>query len=263
MAKLPSRCSIQLRMYPMKFTLSLSALTVLLLATSAAVLAQTMGSSSSQVAHIGSPQANNLPFTLNRTTTIVQTLADATTITRTFTVKTARDSDGRTYSKMQQTLHLGPDGQPVDWVTYHVFDPVARTRISWENRTKIANVTPVPAPEVPDVDAARQSRVGRPTQQQTREDLGVRTIAGVKAKGTRATGVIPAGDQGNDRPLTIVTENWVSTQYQIPLLTITDDPRVGKRTDEVIEFQSGEPDPALFQIPKDYTVRERTTGQPD
>jgi hypothetical protein len=33
---------------------------------------------------------------------------------------------------------------------------------------------------------------------------------------------------------------------------------MGKRTDEVTEFQPGEPDPALFQIPKGYTVRERT-----
>jgi hypothetical protein len=222
-----------------------------------------MGSSSGQVAHIGSPLANNVPWTLSCTTTIVQTLANGTTITRTFTVKEARDSEGRTYSKEQQALHVGANGSPVDWVTYHVFDPVARTRVSWDNRTKIVNVAHMLAPEVPDVDAARQSQVGRPTQQQTRADLGVRTIAGTEATGTRATGVIPAGDQGNDRPLTIVTENWVSTQYQIPLLTITDDPRMGKRTDKVTEFQPGEPDPALFQIPKGYTVRERTTGQPD
>jgi hypothetical protein len=227
-----------------------------------------MGSSSGQVAHIGSPQANNVPYTLTSTTTIVQTLANGTTITRTFTQKMARDSEGRTYSETQQTLHVRADGQPIDLVSYIVFDPVARTRISWENRTKIANFTHMPAPEtmqdrtqpmqVPDGDAARQPQVGRPTEQQTSEDLGVRNIAGIEAKGTRNTGIIPAGDQGNDRPLTIVRENWMSTQYNIPLLTITNDPRMGKRTDEVTEFQPGEPDPALFQIPKGYTARERT-----
>jgi hypothetical protein len=227
-----------------------------------------MGSSSGQVAHIGSPLANNVPYTLTSTTTIVQTLANGTTITRTFTQKMARDSEGRTYSETQQTLHVRADGQPIDLVSYIVFDPVARTRISWENRTKIANFTHMPAPEtmqdrtqpmqVPDGDAARQPQVGRPTEQQTSEDLGVRNIAGIEAKGTRNTGIIPAGDQGNDRPLTIVRENWMSTQYNIPLLTITNDPRMGKRTDEVTEFQPGEPDPALFQIPKGYTVRERT-----
>jgi hypothetical protein len=228
-----------------------------------------MGSSNSaQIARIGSPLANNFPWTLTRTTTIVQTLANGTTITRTFTVKEAHDSEGRTYSETQQTLHIRADGQPVDLVTYNVFDPVARTRISWENRTKIANVTHMPDPktmqdrtqpmQVQDVDAVRQPQVGRPTQQHTTEDLGDRTIVGIEAKGTRGTGIIPAGDQGNDQPLTIVRENWMSTQYHIPLLTITDDPRTGKRTDEVTEFQPGEPDPALFHIPEGYTVRERT-----
>ena len=230
---------------------------VLLLATSATLLVQIMGSSSDQVAHIGSPRANNVPYTLTSTSTAVQTLANRTTITRTSTPKMARDSEGRTYDEMHQTLHFGADGQQVDMVAYFVSDPVARTNIIWYNNAKIASVTHW---QVPDVDAARQPKpqAGRPTQQQTREDLGVRTIAGIEAKGTRATGVIPVGDQGNDRPLTIVTENWTSTQYHIPLLTIIDDPRTGKRTDEVTEFQPGEPDPALFQIPKGYTVRERT-----
>jgi hypothetical protein len=266
---LPKRspfCSNQLRRYPMQFSRSLSVLTVLLLATSAALLAQTVGRSSGQVAHIGSPVANSVPWTLNRTTTIVQTLANGTTITRTFTVKEARDSEGRTYSETQQTLHVRADGQPTDLVTHNVFDPVARTRITWENRTKIANVTHTPAAkamqdgmqsmQLRDGDAARKPQGGRPTQHQTSEDLGVRTIAGIEAKGTRSTGIIPAGDWGNDRPLTMVRESWVSTQYNIPLLTITDDPRTGKRTDEITEFQPGEPDPALFQIPSGYTVRE-------
>jgi hypothetical protein len=199
---------------------------------------------------------------------MVQTLADGTTITRTFTVKEARDSEGRAYSETQQTLHIRADGQPTDLVNYAIFDPVAPTRINWENRTKIANVTHMPAPQtmqdrtqpmqVQDGDAARQPQVGRPTEHQTNEDIGVRTIAGIEAKGMRGTGTIPVGDRGNDRPLTIVRENWVSTQYNIPLLTITDDPRTGKRTDEVTEFQPGEPGPALFQIPGGYTVRERT-----
>jgi hypothetical protein len=253
------------RRYPMQFSLSLSARTVLQLAASAALLTQMMGSSSGQVAHIGGPQANNVPYTLTRTSTIVQTLANRTTITRTFVVKTARDSEGRTYSETQQILHVRADGQPVDWVHYFVSDPVARTNINWDNRTKIVNVTHMPNPEtgtqpaqVPDLDAARQPQAVRPTQQVTREDLGFRTIAGIETKGVRTTGIIPAGEQGNDQPLTIVTESWMSTQYHIPLLTITSDPRVGERTDEVTEFKPGEPDPALFQIPKGYTVREHT-----
>jgi len=236
---------------------SLSVLPVLLLAVSAALSAQLMGSSFGEVAHIGGPQANSVPYTLTRTSTIVRTLANGTTITNTFTVKEARDSEGRSYSEMHETLHIRADGEPVDVVNYHVVDPVARTNINWGNRTKIAYVTHMPEPGT--ADAVRQRPVVRPTMQVTREDLGARTIAGLEAKGTRTTSIIPAGDQGNDRPLTIVTDNWISTQYHIPLLTIHDDPRSGKRTDEVTEFRPGEPDPALFRIPEGYTVRERTS----
>jgi hypothetical protein len=250
----------------MQFSRSLSVLTVLPLAAPAALLAQITLSSSGQVSHIGSPQANQVPWTLSRTTTTVQTLADGTTITNTFTAKDARDSEGRTYSETQQTLHVRADGKPIALINYIVFDPVARVHITWQNRTKIANVTHMPDPEtsqqrtqpvqLPDVEMPRVPQIGHQTEQQTSEDLGVRTIAGIEAKGTRTTGVIPVGEWGNDRPLTIVRENWVSTQYNIPVLTVTDDPRSGKRTDEVTEFQPGEPDPALFQIPEGYSVQE-------
>lgn len=252
---------------------SLSALPVLLLAASAALPAQVMGSSSGEVAHISGPQTNNVPYTLTRTSTIVQTLANGATITRTFTVKSARDSEGRSYSETHLTFPIGPDRQPVDTVHYSVFDPVARTRINWDDRTKIANVIHIPTPDTvqhrtqpmqaAEVDAARQPQAVRAPRQVTREDLGVRTIAGIEARGTRTTGIIPAGEVGNDQPLTVITENWISTQYQIPLLTITDDPRSGKRTDKVTEFQAGEPDPALVKIPEGYTVRERTADDPD
>lgn len=246
----------------MHFSRSLSALTVLLLAASAALAAQVMGSNSGEVAHIGGPQTKNVPYTLTRTSTIVQTLANGATITRTFTVKSARDSQGRIYSETHLTFPIGPDRQAVDVIRYSVFDPVVRTNITWDNRTKIANVTHMLRRE-PETDSARQPQTVRAPRQVTREDLGVRTIADIEARGTRTTAIIPAGEVGNDQPLTIATENWISTQYHIPLLTITDDPRSGKRTDEVTQFQPGEPDPALFKIPEGYTVRERTAGQPD
>jgi hypothetical protein len=237
----------------MHFSRSLYVLPVLLLAVSAALPAQVTGSSSGEVAHIDGPQTNNVPHTLTRTSTIVQTLANGATITRSFTVKSAHDSEGRTYSETHLTT-------PIGLVHYTVFDPVTRTIINWDNRTTIASVTHMQAPEG---DAARQPQAGRPPRQVTRKDLGVRTIAGIEARGTRTTAIIPAGEVGNDQALTIVLEEWISAQYNIPLLTITDDPRSGKRTDEVTEFQPGDPNPALFKVPEGYTVRERTAGQPD
>ena len=258
----------------MQFSRSLSALTVVLLAVSTALSAQGMGSGLGEVAPISGPQTNNTPYALTRSVTRVQTLADGTTITRTFTMKEACDSEGRRYSEMHETLYIRADGQPVNLAHYSVSDPVARTTITWDDRSKIANViTHMPTPEtiqrqtqpmpVPEVDVTREPQAVGAPKQVSREDLGVHTIAGIEAKGTRTTSLIPAGYVGNNRPLSIVTEDWISTQYYLPLLIITDDPRTGKRTDEVIEFKPGEPDPALFKIPEGYTVRERTTGQPN
>jgi len=116
---------------------------------------------------------------------------------------------------------------------------------------------------VPNVDVRQQAQAIHPRRQVSREDLGIRTIAGIEAHGARTTSTMPTGEVGNDRPFSITSEKWMSTQYHIPLLNIIDDPRMGKRTDEVTEFQPGEPDPRLFKIPEGYIVREHTNGQPD
>ena len=81
---------------------------------------------------------------------------------------------------------------------------------------------------------------------------------GTRGQGTRSTRVIAVGQEGNDAPLTVTDEIWRSTKYGIVVLTVRDDPRSGTRTEEVTEFQPGEPDPALFQAPKGYTIREHT-----
>ena len=241
------------------------------LAAAAALPAQVMGSISGvPMPPNGPAQANRSPYTLTRTMTTVQTLADGTTITRTSTTKTARDSQGRTY---HETHQIGPGDQTTDWVNAGFTDPVARTFVNWNSRSKIATVMHMPDPQtnrpetqprvaLPDNLPATPPAV-RPRPQITREELGLRTIAGIEAKGVRTTQIIPAGEQGNDRPITIVMENWMSAEYGVQLLSIRDDPRTGKMTDEVTDFQSGEPDPALFQIPEGYTVREQTPAQPN
>lgn len=228
----------------------LFALPILLVGAFAVWPVLVMGSSAGNAVEIGTGQTSNIPYTLTRTSTIVQTLANGATITRTFTVKSARDSEGRTYSEEHLTT-------PVGLVRYTVFDSVARTDITWNNRTKIAIVTHIPA-EGSEADTPQPPQIARRSSEVTREGLGQRTIAGLEARGTRITLIVPAGEVGNDHPFTIVTEDWKSTLYDIPLLTIHDDPRSGKRTDEVTEFHAGEPDPGLFRVPKGYTVEERT-----
>jgi hypothetical protein len=240
----------------MHFFRFLTAHYVLLLFASAPLPAQVTGSGTGEAAHFGAALTNNLPYTLTRTSTIVQTLANGAIITRTFSVKSARDAEGRMYSEERLA-------SPSGVVSYIVFDPVSRRNVTWNNRTKIAVVTHWVAPEseqAAGVDAAQQPRNTRVPKGVTREDIGLGTIAGLEATGTRTTVIVPTGDVGNDRPFTVVSEKWISTRYEIPLLTVIDDPRSGERTDEVTEFHPWEPDSALFKIPEGYTVRERNAN---
>ena len=93
------------------------------------------------------------------------------------------------------------------------------------------------------------------------EDLGARTINGIDAKGRRTTETFPAGSFGNDQPLTVSHEVWMSPELGLPVLQIDDDPRTGVRTTELTEIERGEPDPALFQPPEGYTIKDQYPNQ--
>jgi hypothetical protein len=225
------------------------------------------GDSASSGAQNDTPPILNAPHTLTRTVTIVQRLASGTTITRHMTIKQARDSNGRSYGEIHR-LAPRPDGQQRDSVVYTLSDPQARTFMLWNSSSKTANLTrnseqvtgenatPTSVGSQPHTTETPEHMVEKP--QMTHEDLGTRTIGGLEARGTRSTRVIAVGQEGNDAPLTVTDEIWRSTKYGIVVLTVRDDPRSGTRTEEVTEFQPGEPDPALFQAPKGYTIREHT-----
>ena len=90
----------------------------------------------------------------------------------------------------------------------------------------------------------------------SKEDLGEQTIEGVSAKGTRVTTVIPAGAIGNEQPITIVSEEWYSSDLGMLVLTRHSDPRVGETSYRITNIVRNEPDRALFQVPADYTVQD-------
>jgi hypothetical protein len=95
-----------------------------------------------------------------------------------------------------------------------------------------------------------------------REELGTQTIEGVAAAGTRTTTVIPAGAIGNLQEIRIVSEQWFSPDLQVLVMTKHSDPRSGETTYKLTNIVRAEPDPALFIVPADYTVKGRTVKQP-
>lgn len=96
----------------------------------------------------------------------------------------------------------------------------------------------------------------------TREDLGRQTIEGVVAAGTRNTTVIPAGGIGNAQEIRIVSEQWFSPDLEVLVMTKHSDPRVGETIYRLTNIVRAEPDPALFTVPGDYTVKQRGVRQP-
>ena len=89
-----------------------------------------------------------------------------------------------------------------------------------------------------------------------REQLGTQLIEGVEAEGTRITHTIPAGSVGNERPIEVSTERWFSQELKMEVLVKTIDPRSGESIQRLTNINRSEPDPSLFEIPSDYTVRE-------
>jgi antitoxin (DNA-binding transcriptional repressor) of toxin-antitoxin stability system len=207
------------------------------------------------------------PYTATEKTTRVQTLADGTTITHESTLKLARDSNGKTYREVRQATPI--DAENEELVNVFIFDPANRININWNSRTKIATIVHMPdQAQIRPVQPPDTSRAETPAvtarnvaERPQLEDLGSKTICGVTAHGTRITRIIPVGKEGNDRPITVVDETWRSQELRLVLQSMQNDPRIGVNTVEVTDIEQGEPDPALFQVPAGYTVKEQFPQQ--
>jgi hypothetical protein len=88
------------------------------------------------------------------------------------------------------------------------------------------------------------------------ESLPPQMVNGVLAQGTRTTETIPVGKIGNDRPINIVSERWYSNDLQMLIKSTSSDPRFGDSTYQLTNILQTSPDPSLFQIPADYTIRK-------
>ena len=74
------------------------------------------------------------------------------------------------------------------------------------------------------------------------------------AAGCFASPIIPAGQVGNDRPISIVTEVWTSTDLKTIVSSKRNDPRMGEQTFRLTNIVRAEPDPSLFAVPSDFKI---------
>jgi hypothetical protein len=197
-------------------------------------------------------------YTVTIKQTYDQTLMDGNTIHWTVEEIQARDEAGRTMRQHIQGCADDGSGQPQLRIQTTVFDPTSKTSGNWAvgpGMMALTSISHLQEPAVqPDWKDIPRTPSTPHTPQITREDLGIRTIAGMEAIGTRMTEVLPAGWEGNDLPLRVTRETWVNSQNHTTLMTIDDDPRTGRHTSEVENLTVGPPDPALFTPPANYRV---------
>jgi hypothetical protein len=235
------------------------------------------------------------PYSADTETETVQTLTDGNRILHRTVSKFYRDSEGRT--RREQTFgNVDPDHPTPHEVKVFIDDPTNGTAFVVDPGSKSAekvqqsrkildeqnaeeNGTQIMFKSVKDSEAGEQSAPGRmmikirdehsgdpnnfvlqipdEKREEVKEDLGTKNIEGVDCTGTRRTITIPAGEVGNEKPISIVTETWFAPAIDAVVESSTDDPRYGKTTYQLTNVQLSEPARSLFEPPADFRVNVR------
>ena len=93
-----------------------------------------------------------------------------------------------------------------------------------------------------------------PTSRGVARIFGNTNHTGVLAEGTRTTTTFPVDFVGNDRPITRVSETWISPDLKMAVLSKTSDPRSSESVTKLINIVLAEPDPSLFQLPAEHSI---------
>jgi hypothetical protein len=169
----------------------------------------------------------------------------------------ARDSRGRTYSAGERQWTYLEAGKRVlkSETLYDIDDPVGRTETKWDTNSKIVKVFHMPqkvpgkststAPcqpciQDPHGDSLEATMIASGAKV---EKLGVKTIGGVVAEGTRVS--LP----------NVVHESWYSPELKVLILTTDDDP-TGSFRNELVDIVRGEPDVTKYKPPAGYVVQD-------
>jgi len=207
---------------------------------------------------LGDKLVTGAPMTATITVTHDQTLSDGNTIHNENQSTEYRDSQGRVRKEVPFKLATPATGV-TEGTMVIITDPVAGKRYILNPQKKTVHEMPLHPPKPPDAPAGEPGPMWKGSNVTT-EQLGTKTILGLSATGTRVTRTIPAGQIGNAKAISVVTERWVSTDLQIPMSTTHTDPMMGNMTTTVTSVTRGEPDASLFQVPSDYKVEAGKHG---
>jgi hypothetical protein len=228
------------------------------------------------------------PYSGVREDSTQQTLADGTHISQTNSrEKIYRDSENRTRTERPICRGFGQLNreatEDLEAIIVEIHDPVSGYAYILDVQGRVAHRYVLKAREMassltPRAEMVQITRSGsgsevlppppprempappdnRKVMRNGEESLGTETMEGLLVEGARTTTTIPVGKVGNDRPLAIVRENWVSPVLKMAILTKLIDPRFGERVTRLTNVDTSEPSPLLFQPPPGYKVVDET-----
>jgi hypothetical protein len=226
-----------------------------------------LGAFAGEMEHV----VKDAPYSADVITEHTQTLPDGNSIKQTATAKVYRDSDGRV--RNEQTVNgLGSFAPNVNLPRIvFINDPV--TGVNYALNPADRSATKSMARSGPPRDGGRSGRGPRqmgpggpppgpppPGSNVKSELLGKQTIEGIAAEGRRTTITIPAGQMGNERPFSIVTEVWYSPDLKLNIISKHSDPMAGDTVLRLTNISRTEPPAALFQPPSDFKVTQTGRG---
>jgi hypothetical protein len=230
------------------------------------------------------------PYSAEAVTEVVQTLADGNRIVRKNKAQIARDGQGRT-RREQGFAMFGPlvNGPGTGDEPRHVqiSDPTTGTMVMLDLQNRIAHKMPAPQRvtlrkmmagasvekfemAIPPAGGAgsmiyqgtaaisARAVAGQRVSDPVVEQLGTTFMEGVTVEGTRTTMTIPTGQVGNEQPINIVSERWMSQDLKVLVMSRQSDPRFGETTYRLTNVSRAEPPPQLFEVPADFKMVDPT-----
>lgn len=197
------------------------------------------------------------PFSLTLSTEWARPLTNGGSYTVANTRPLRRDSAGRIY---QERWLLAPKGSGIAsqmaWI--QIEDPVAALYYECNARRHLCEMHDLPRSAARHYDPDRYKsgplRNGKGTF--LHEDLGAQSFAGLPVHEYRDTTTLNAGVMGNDLPMVTVRQFRYCPELGLNLTSVLEAPQVGRQTFTASEVSTAEPDPAFFQPPVGYTVKD-------
>jgi len=208
-----------------------------------------------------------IPFSGDVVCETTQTQADGNRIVNRTNALFYRDGQGRVRRETTLKIKDAGTGEDREYKSIQVSDPSGKQNFSLDPQKRTAQKYPPPVGATSRAGAVVMGNLCGPgginlpalfgaRPETKKESLGSLVIDGRAVEGTRITYPITARMVENERSIEITQERWYSSELQLDLLLKTVDPRHGETTQQITNIKLGEPDPALFEIPPDYTVQE-------